>query len=250
MSENLTPGGSVSIPSKEKFHLFFLAGQSNMAGRGYVEDEDRVPHPRVLMQTRDGSWVPAVDPVHYDKKEAGVCLAHTFALELVARDEDITVGLVPTACGGSPISTWEPGAYHSQTDSHPYDDSIKRMRRAMEDGVLKAMLWHQGESDCTPELSAVYKSELLDLIGRFKNEFGAPDLPVVIGQLGEIPEAPWSESRRLVNRAHMEIVAELADACFVRSDGLTCNPDNIHFDAKSLREFGRRYAKAYLDMIG
>ena len=28
---------------KEKFHLYVLAGQSNMAGRGPVEEEDRTP---------------------------------------------------------------------------------------------------------------------------------------------------------------------------------------------------------------
>jgi hypothetical protein len=49
-------------PSKENFHLFLLVGQSNMAGRGKVAEEDRKAHPRVLMLTKENRWVPAVAP--------------------------------------------------------------------------------------------------------------------------------------------------------------------------------------------
>jgi hypothetical protein len=34
------------LPGKENFHVFLLAGQSNMAGRGEVTDEDLKIHPR------------------------------------------------------------------------------------------------------------------------------------------------------------------------------------------------------------
>ena len=78
-----------------------LTGQSNMAGRGVVTPEDKIPHPRVLMQNKEGEWVPAVDPVHYDKSSAGVGPARTFAIELAESDPAITVGLIPAACGGS-----------------------------------------------------------------------------------------------------------------------------------------------------
>ncbi|HEX8916483.1 MAG TPA: sialate O-acetylesterase, partial [Humisphaera sp.] len=54
-------------PAKDKFLLFLLVGQSNMAGRGKVEDEDRKPHPRVVSLDKAGQWVPAVDPIHFDK---------------------------------------------------------------------------------------------------------------------------------------------------------------------------------------
>ena len=39
---------AVTIPSERgTFHLFLLAGQSNMAGRGKIEGQDRHPHPRI-----------------------------------------------------------------------------------------------------------------------------------------------------------------------------------------------------------
>ena len=51
----------LNLPTKEKFHLFLLIGQSNMAGRGIIEAQDRIPHPRVTSR-----WVsfPAPSVVH------------------------------------------------------------------------------------------------------------------------------------------------------------------------------------------
>jgi hypothetical protein len=61
---NIAFAQTASLPPKEKFHLFLLAGQSNMAGRGTVTPQDKTPHPRVLMLNQAGEWVPAVDPMH------------------------------------------------------------------------------------------------------------------------------------------------------------------------------------------
>jgi Carbohydrate esterase, sialic acid-specific acetylesterase len=54
-----------ALPAKEKFHLFLLVGQSNMAGRGPMTDADQIPHERVLMLNQAGAWVPAADPLHF-----------------------------------------------------------------------------------------------------------------------------------------------------------------------------------------
>ena len=74
---------SIEIPAKEKFHLYLLVGQSNMAGRGKVTPEDKKPHERVLMLSKDLKWVPATDPMHFDKSIAGVGLGRTFGIEMV-----------------------------------------------------------------------------------------------------------------------------------------------------------------------
>src|SRR5262245_28651856 len=60
--------------------IVLLIGQSNMAGRGKIEEQDKVPHPRIFKQTEDKRWVPAVDPLHFDKPELiGVGLGSSFA---------------------------------------------------------------------------------------------------------------------------------------------------------------------------
>lgn len=235
-------------PAKEKFHLFLLAGQSNMAGRGQVGPNDLIEDPRILMLTRDGEWKPAIDPIHYDKPVAGVGLAKSFAKVLAEKDETIVLGLIPAACGGSSITTWVPGGYHNQTKSHPYDDAIARAKIAMRDGVLKGILWHQGESDSKPGFSEFYEIRLRQLIARFRKDLDRPDLPMVIGQLGEFPDKPWTANRIVVNDAHQTVARELAKVAFVTSEGLSPKGDNVHFDTLSLKEFGRRYANAYLDI--
>ncbi|WP_309398125.1 sialate O-acetylesterase [Cerasicoccus maritimus] len=240
---------SVPLPDKEHFHLYLLAGQSNMAGRGFVDEADNTPHPRVVMLDKEGHWVPAVDPVHYDKKAAGVGPGRTFAEVLAAEDDTVVIGLIPTACGGSSITKWVPGGYHDQTKSHPYDDALVRTHQAMEQGTLKGVLWHQGESDCKEPLSSQYQENLTQLIERFRAEFNDPNLPIVIGQLGQFPARQWNAQRREVDQAQRAVAESTPNVVFVPSDGLTSNPDMVHINAESQREFGHRYAKAYLDLV-
>jgi hypothetical protein len=76
---NFASAQDAKLPPKEKFHLILLVGQSNMGGRGTVEAQDKTPHPRVLMLNKANEWVPAIDPLHFDKAAAGVGLGKTFA---------------------------------------------------------------------------------------------------------------------------------------------------------------------------
>ncbi len=234
-------------PEKEKFHLYLLVGQSNMAGRGKVEAQDKKPHPRVLMLTKQNKWVPAVDPLHFDKSVAGTGLGKTFGIRVAESSSDVMVGLIPCAAGGSPISTWEPGGYHGQTKSHPWDDAVKRAKWAMKEGVLKGILWHQGESDSRTGPAEVYEKKLHDLISRFRKELNAPEVPFMAGQMGQFAERPWSDAKKLVDAAHRTLPDKVKNTAFIPSDGLGHKGDKVHFSAPAFRELGERYAKVYLD---
>lgn len=239
----------VNLPAKDKFHLFLLVGQSNMAGRGKVTPDDQVENPKVLMLNQQGKWVPAVDPMHFDKpKMVGVGLGRTFGLEVSKTSPDITIGLIPCAVGGSPIKSWEPGAWDAPTKSHPYDDAMKRAHQALQAGKLVGILWHQGESDSGPGKSEIYEQKLRELIARFRKELDAEDVPFIIGQLGQFEESPWNESKTQVDQAHQNIANTDDHIAFVKSDGLTHKGDKVHFNAESYREFGKRYAKAYFEL--
>lgn len=249
----LTPLSFVSadeLPPPERFDLFLLVGQSNMAGRGKVAEEDQVPHPRVLTFSADEQWVPAIDPLHFDKPSVvGVGLGRTFGIELAERSPNVTIGLIPCAVGGSPIDAWTPGTYYAPTKSHPWDDAIRRAKAAMQHGTLRGIFWHQGESDSSAELAESYQEKLDDLIHRLRQELNASEVPVIVGQLGQFPERPWNEFRQTVDRAHRELPQRVARTAFVPSDGLVHGGDEVHFDAASYREFGRRFAQAYLSLV-
>src|SRR5437868_6426054 len=122
------------LPAKDKFHLFLLVGQSNMAGRGVVEEQDKVVNPRVLMLNKEGQWVPAVDPLHFDKPTVGVGLGKTFGQIIAEANPGVTIGLIPCAVGGSPIDAWKPGVFYPPTKSYPWDDMVKRVELALPKG--------------------------------------------------------------------------------------------------------------------
>ena len=217
-----------------------------MAGRGTVEAEDRVPNARVLMLDRNREWVPAVDPVHFDKPIAGVGPGRAFGLAVAQADQSARIGLIPAGVGGSPILSWEPGALDVATGTHPYDDAIARARFAMQSGTLKAILWHQGESDSREPQASAYAGRLRALIERFRTDLGDPDLPFLIGQLGHFERAPWGAAKTRVDSVHRALASQMHNVAYVSSEGLKDRGDTTHFDSPSARELGRRYATAYL----
>jgi hypothetical protein len=220
-----------------------------MAGRGYIEPQDTVPHERVWMLNRAREWVPAVDPVHFDKPVAGVGPGRAFGIAVAEADPDARVGLVPTAVGGSPITSWVPGGYDPATKTHPYDEALERARAARRSGTFRAILWHQGESDSNATNAPLYEARLRALITRFRTDLGDPDLPFLIGELGHFPAAPWDEWRTMVDAAHRAVARDMPGVVYVSAEGLGDRGDRLHFSAESARELGRRYAAAYLRLI-
>lgn len=222
-------------------NIYLLAGQSNMAGRGKVTEPQKISK-RIFSLNKNSEWVPAKDPLHWDKQVAGVGPGLSFAHEILKTMEDNeTIGLVPCACGGSPISAWQDGVFWHQTNSHPLDDTFERMKTALASGTLKGILWHQGEGDSNEERAPLYQQKLEELIHRFRKEFNAPNVPFIIGQLGQFEDEPLTEWHRL----HKQIVDKIPFCAYVSSYGLTSIGDNLHFNTESQVEFGKRYAKAF-----
>lgn len=228
---------------REKVHIYVLMGQSNMAGRGKVTDYYATyGHPRVIALDQAGEWIPAKHPLHFDKpKMAGVGPGLTFGMAMADADPDVIIGLVPCAVGGTPIAKWAPGAYDQKTHTHPYDDAAVRIRKAMETGVIKGIIWHQGEGDSNPTSASVYLEKLETLIGRVRTLVGNPNLPVVAGQL-----ARYREGYQLINRELVKLPDSVPHTAVVSSEGLWHLGDGTHFDSPSASEFGRRFAQGML----
>ena len=225
------------------FHLYLLIGQSNMAGRGEVDAQDQEIHPRVFTLDKACQWVPAADPIHFDKPIAGVGPGLTFGKTMADHDPSIRIGLIPCAAGGSPITVWKRGGYWEQTDSKPYDDAIERTGDAMRNGVLKGILWHQGESDSNENDADLYEDRLATLINVLRMDLGAPDVPFIGATLGDY----YVENRpegRIVNRALRQIPQRVKRTAWVDSKDLGHKGDDVHFNAEAARELGRRYAEA------
>ena len=227
------------LPAKEKLHVYLLMGQSNMAGRGEIEAEDKTPHARVLTLDTNGAWRPAVEPITHDKpKVLGVGPGVSFGKAMADKNPDVTIGLVPCAFGGSPLQRW-------QKDGDLYSIAVHRAKLAIQTGTLKGVLWHQGESDSTPALAKTYGERLDQMIRDLRSGLDSPGLPFVAGQLGEFLYTRGSNNVaevRLVNDTLARLPERVLHTGCASSAGLNHKGDQLHFDTASQRELGRRYA--------
>lgn len=218
---------------------FLMIGQSNMAGRGALDEVPPILDSRLFM-LRNGRWQPLCEPVNYDRPFAGIGLAPSFALEY-AKKYEREVGLIPCADGGTSIREWEPGGLL-------YSHAVMMTKLALRTSRLKGILWHQGEtdSDCKEDAER-YLERLAVFFGHLLHDLGNPNVPVLIGELGnflkDYPEG--GDYYETVNRALREFSSRSPQYSFVPADGLTSNPDCLHFNAVSQREFGKRYFTAY-----
>lgn len=217
------------------FHLYLLIGQSNMAGRGKVTLQDKVAVPRVLMLNKANEWVSAVDPISFDKKIAGVSLGRTFGIEMAQANEEVKIGLIPCAVGGTPIRRW-------QQNGDLYQAALKRAKVAMEAGVIKGILWHQGESDSGNEATAkIYEQQLHAMVAAWRKDLGDAKIPVIVGELGQF----WkrAQHKTTVDAALKRLPTQVARTRWVTSAGLDHKGDGVHFDAAGYRELGKRFAR-------
>lgn len=232
-------------PEGVPLHIYVLMGQSNMAGRGDVTDEYRTEgHPRLLMLNKENQWVQARHPLHFDKPAiAGVGPGMAFGIRMAGEDASVRIGLVPCAVGGSSIAVWAPGAYDKATNTHPYDDAIRRIEAAKQAGTIKGVLWHQGESNIASMTPEQYAENLIALIERIRIEAGDPQLPFVMGEIGR-----FVNGHEKINGALKKVAKKVPYTAVATSEDLQAKADKIHFDSPSASLFGQRFASKMLSI--
>ncbi len=223
-----------------------MIGQSNMAGRGDMADVPPIRDPRCFM-LRNGRWQPMREPINPDRPifegryRSGVSLATSFAGDY-AGHFDRPVGLIPCADGGTSLDQWQPGEIL-------FDHAVCQTKLAMRSSRLKAIIWHQGESDCREDLVETYARRFIHMISQLRKELG--EVPVIMGQLhtGYLEKHGLNHCARQLNGVFDEIARELPRCAVASSQGLTLKEDGLHFDSLSLREFGSRYFQKYLEIL-
>jgi hypothetical protein len=223
-------------------------GQSNMAGRGKVESIDTLTHPRVWMLDMDTNWVLARDPIHFDKPITGVGLGFTFGKVMANVNNDIRIGLIPCAIGGSSINQWFHDSIHLETNKYPYNEMIFKAKKAMEVGTLKGILWHQGESDTGSEADVdIYAEKFHAMMDSLKSDLGIASVPMVIGELGNFfyEKQPLAKD---LNEVLHQLAGENNCIGIISSDGLVDKGDSTHFNSDSYHALGVRYAIKMLEV--
>lgn len=226
------------------FPSILLIGQSNMAGRGKACEVEAIKNNKITVY-RNGFWRDFYIPVNTDCYTAGVNLSESFADTYVKEHDCDCFGIIPCAVGNTSVSQWQPG-------ETLFDHAVNCAKICQRSSEIVAILWHQGEADCSPERYPLYEEKMLNIINTIRCELKLPDVPFLVGGLGEfLEECPLND--KLKNYVHInatlkKIAEENHKVGYVSSEALTSNPDFLHFNAKSLREFGLRYYEQFKKM--
>lgn len=231
---------SLHAQSTPPLQIYLLMGQSNMAGRDTRDLALQVDDPRIYTLNAEGRWVVARDPIHAKtgRIEPGVGPGIAFARELLGDDASGAIGLVPTAVGGTPLRRWVRGG-------DLYQQALQRAQEASSRGVIRGVLWHQGEADSGSRENAYsYASRLTQMFHDLRQDLGQPDLPIVVGQLGEFTSLQRLPEAETVRDALRHMPERLPHVGYADSVGLSHLGDELHFSADAARELGRRFARA------
>lgn len=249
----------------QDFHVYLAFGQSNMEGFPGIEAQDKVDiDARFQMLAAvdfaslgrsQGQWYPAVPPLC--RSSTGLCPADYFGRTLVSRlPQRMRVGVVNVAVAGCRIELFDRDTYEAYAATaapwmktiiagyggNPYQHLVDMARIAMQRGVIKGVLLHQGESNTNdaawPEkVAKIYRNLLSDL------NLQAASVPLLAG---ETVHADQQGAAASVNEIIAQLPKVLPTAHVVSSRGCESRPDRLHFTPAGYRELGRRYAEAVL----
>ncbi len=224
---------------KERFHLYVLMGQSNMSGTDTRSLASQQDNPRILSLNAEGQWVVARYPL-FSASGAGPGIS--FASEMLKADPNLTIGLVQCAAGGSGLSRWLKGG-------DLYLRAIGRTNVAAQSGVIKGVLWHQGESNTRKQKDpGTYEARLAKMFSELRTELGLPELPIIVGLLGEFLQTKRFAYVDTVRAGIKHIPSVVPNAGFADSTGLGHKGDELHFTAEAQKEMGVRYAQAMQEL--
>ncbi|MBV9987166.1 MAG: sialate O-acetylesterase [Chitinophagaceae bacterium] len=253
----------------KKFYIFLCFGQSNMEGNARIEAEDTVnvnPRFQVLealdcpnLNRAKGNWYPAVPPLA--RCRTGLTPADYFGRTLVANlPEDIRVGVINVSVGGCKIELFDKDNYQSyaatapqwmtgminQYDGNPYGRLVELAKIAQQDGVIKGILLHQGESNTGDSLwprkvKTVYDNLLQDL------HLNAAEVPLLAGETVNADQGGVCAS---MNKIIATLPQTIPNAYVISSAGCPDAADNLHFTAAGYKMLRKRYAERMLVLLG
>lgn len=239
------------------YDIILCAGQSGMAGRGTLDANYDLAHPRVLQygcasaDSKFNTIFSGADPLHM---EEGIATAKVGPVNSFARayadtiDSNRRVLLVPVAHGGTGIilspATWAPGTPGGTN----YEFAIQQANKAIvaaqaefPSSAFVGVIWHQGETDAGT-VQATYATALDAVIAGFRSRItGAANSWFILGQM--VPDYIAGTNGN-VNRAHEDTPRRVQRTGFAYgpTGAGNQNGDNLHYNAPGNRILGRSMA--------
>lgn len=265
----LLPVARAQAAVDPNFYIFLCFGQSNMEGAARPEAQDlESPGPRFqLMPAVDfpemgrkmGRWCEAVPPLC--RPRTGLTPADWFGRTLIkGLPDSIRVGVIHVAVGGIHIQGFMPDSignyiktapdwmknFLAAYGNDPYTRLVTLARKAQQDGVIKGILFHQGESNTgDPRWAGMVKQVYDRLLGDLSLK--PEEVPLLAG---EVVRADGHGVCVGMNKQIDALPQTLHTSMVISSEGCTNGPDRLHFDAAGYRELGRRYGEKMLAFLG
>ena len=249
------------------FHIYICIGQSNMEGNPKPAQQDlENVSPRFLTMNavdcesgKMGEWRTAVPPLA--RCGTGLTPADYFGRTMVKElPEEVRVGVVMVAVAGCSIDLFDKDKFEAyipnqagwmknivnEYGGNPYNRLIELCKKAQQDGVIKGILLHQGETNTNdPEWPANVKKVYDNILADLGLEAGS--IPLLAGEV-------VAADQKGVCAAHNEVMQKLPEvlpqAMVVPAAGCEAGRDHLHFNLKGSRELGRRYAARMLSYMG
>ena len=260
----LMAAASVYAEPDPNFHIYLAFGQSNMEGQGTIESQDKTVDPRFqMLSTIDnfngrklGTWNDAIPPLA--NKHGGLGPTDYFGRTLVEKlDPQIKVGVVVVAVAGCSIVLFDPPvsqSYWSQQagwfmdivkdyGDDPYQRLVDMAKKAKEDGVIKGIIFHQGETD---EGDSDWPNKVKKVYDRLVKDVGLDEnIPFFAG------EVPYQGSSKGTNNNIRKLPNVSKNFYLVSAEGLNdLDMMRIHFSSQGYRDFGKRYAEKVMEVLG
>jgi hypothetical protein len=259
VSAGLFLSTAASAQVDPNFHIYLAFGQSNMEGSAALPNPAFTQIPRfqnlsaVTCGNRtQGKWMTAASPmVRCDSKYS---LLEYFGKTMTeGLPSNVKVGVVAVAVGGTAITGFiknqAEAYYRSQPTwmqqfaanygSNPYNRLVAVAKVAQQTGVIKGILFHQGETDggsagWGDKVKGVYNSLLADL------GLKAADVPFLAGE---------TYNNTGANNAINNLPRIIPTAYVISSKGAAIGSDNLHFSVAGYNELGKRYAQQMLKLL-
>jgi hypothetical protein len=259
------PLGALADPDPN-FHIYLGFGQSNMESGGTLNEADRQVDKRFRVMAdfdaptrgwKKGRWYDAVPPL--SAKGRGICMVDYFGRTLVAKlPENVRVGVIKVSVPGCKIELFEKDTFLTYLDSerewmknivkgyggHPYQYLADMATLAQQDGVIKGILLHQGESNAGDKewpnkVKGVYDHLITDL------NLEPEEVPLLAGELVHADQEGRCAG---FNEIMSELPQALPNSFVISSAGCPSN-DRLHFNSEGSREFGKRYGEKMLELL-
>lgn len=238
----------------QNMDLYLCIGQSNMAGRAPFSGEDADVIENCYLLNGEEKWEPAKNPlnrystIRKELKIQKMGPSYMFAKTMLSEPNSKPIGLIVNAKGGTSINLWLKDTKYRQNGATFYEEALRRTKIARQNGTLKGILWHQGETD---RQSSKYLEKLKKLIADLREDLSAPNLPFVAGQMTytTLYDDPAKGGRynehnngKFFNEQILKLPDEVPNTAVVSSEGLK-TLDRWHFDTPSVKKLGIRYAE-------